>query len=325
MRVAVLLVATVSCAQPRPSAPGPLPLATEVARVRDQIQVSPLEMVFSGVRGEVQDDEPVAARNMGGVAVTVAAVELVGAEAGLFRLRLDVRLPLVLPPSGQLMAQVSFAPPAAAAPGVHRAVLQVRIGDRGEPGPPVDLAGLVIAGHRAEQEPTLAQILEALGFAVDTGGTRLHLGAGRAPIGAEVHAPRFRRARPGAVSLYPVARFSANDEVPYGIESGSPRRPQPLATVAPFRGQTLNPDLEPDGRTTFDPGEAPFGLYEASLGKTHHTDDVLNGGRHLARVYPLVGRNRAPVPDAYAVAFDEDGNGDYQDCVFVIWNVAAAP
>src|SRR3954464_5804914 len=99
MRVAVLLVATVSCAQPRPSAPGPLPLATEVARVRDQIQVSPLEMVFSVLRGEVQDDEPVAARNMGGAAVTVAAVDFEGAEAGLFRLRFPARRPLVPPPS----------------------------------------------------------------------------------------------------------------------------------------------------------------------------------------------------------------------------------
>jgi hypothetical protein len=25
------------------------------------------------------------------------------------------------------------------------------------------------------------------------------------------------------------------------------------------------------------------------------------------------------------VAFDEDGDGDYQDCVFVIWNVRPAP
>ena len=47
--------------------------------------------------------------------------------------------------------------------------------------------------------------------------------------------------------------------------------------------------------------------------------------QHAARVFPLTNRPGAHLPGGYAVAFDEDGNGDYQDCVFVIWNVAPAP
>jgi hypothetical protein len=27
------------------------------------------------------------------------------------------------------------------------------------------------------------------------------------------------------------------------------------------------------------------------------------------------------VPDAFVVAFDEDGDGDFQDHVFMLWNV----
>jgi hypothetical protein len=321
------LLAAAGCATtpppgpPAPPAPGST--AVQVERVRAALQVTPLELVMSGARGVVQEPETVGLRNTGDVPLQLDTVEIVGPDADSFRLEQGARLPLLLAPGKQLALGIRFAPPATAGPGVRRAVLRVVLGPRGDAGPPVDLAGLVTAGRTGEREPPLAQILDALGFRVDTGSPGPRLGVGSAAVGAEVLAPRFRRARPGAVSLYPVARFASNERIPYGIEVETAR--QPLGAIAANQGQTLNPELEPDGRTTFDPGDRPFGVYETTGRLTRYTADPLNGGRHSARVFPLVARTGGRLPDAYAVAFDEDGDGDYQDCVFVLWNVALAP
>jgi hypothetical protein len=154
----------------------------------------------------------------------------------------------------------------------------------------------------------------------------LRLETGAAFLGEEVRAPRFRKARPAAVSLYPVARYASDDRVPYGIHTGGvPAQTDVLGAVAAANGQTLNPDLEAEGRTTFDPADRPFTVFDMVGHRTHYTDDALNGGRHVARVYPLAGRAGGRIPHAYVIAFDEDGDGDYQDCVFVIWNVMPAP
>jgi hypothetical protein len=318
----LLLAASCATRPPPPAVPPPATGAVEVERVRAALQVTPLELVMSGARGVVQEPETVGLRNTGGEVVELAALEIVGPDADSFRLENGARLPVLIAPGKQLALGIRFAPAASAVPGVRRALLRVVLGPRGDVGPPVDLAGLVTVGRSGEQEPPLAQALDALGFRVDTGAARLRLGVGQAPVGSEVLARRFRRARAGAVSLYPVARFSSNERIPYGVELGGAR--QPLGAIAAYHGQTLNPELEPDGRTTFDPGDQPFGIYETTGRFTHHTDDALNGGRHAARVYPLVARTGGRLPDAYAVAFDEDGDGDYQDCVLVLWNVAIA-
>jgi hypothetical protein len=323
--VALLLAGSCATAPPAPPPP-PAPVGSvQVEKVRDELQVTPLELVFSGPRGAVEEEQAVGIRNTGAGPQDLVAIEVVGEQAGSFRLNLGVQLPLILRPASQLAVAVSFAPPPGAPPGVRRAGLRVRFGPRAEEGPRVDLTGLVTTGRAGDDEPPLAMVLDALGFRVDTGGTRLRIGTGAAPLGSEVRAPRFRRARASAVSLYPVARFSSNERVAYGIYKGHPPQLEPLAAVAAFHGQTLNPDLEPDGRTTFDPGPESFGVFEAVGKRTLHTDDGLDGGKHLVRVFPLANRAGAALPDAYAVAFDEDGNGDYQDCVFVIWNVTAVP
>jgi hypothetical protein len=313
--IGLLLVGCVT-APPPPAASAPA--ETTVERIREDLQLRPLEVVFSGVRGEQPPEESVALRNAGRAPLELVGMEIVGHDAELFRVGFDPQLPLILRPGDEVSAAVAFAPPVRDEPGVRRARLRVRTGPRAQLGPSVELSGLVIRGHGPDQEPTLPQILDTLGYPIEVGPSRLRLGTGAAPIGAEVRAARFRRAQPGPVSLWPVARFSSNQPVPYGIYQTDGRvfRKRPLATVAAWRGQTLNPDLEPGGQPTFDPGGEPFGVFETIGQHTRYADDRLNGGRHAVRVFPLRLR------DAYVIAFDEDGDGDYQDCVFLILNVA---
>jgi hypothetical protein len=327
VRGATALLA-VSCAtQVAPQAAAPGRPAVEVEKVREVLQVTPLELVFSGVRGEARAEENVGMRNMGTAPAELAGVEIVGPDAALFGLGAGPRMPLTLAPGAQASVTVVFSPAADAMPGVRRALLRVRVGPRAQEAPPVDLSGLVTAGRRPDQEPTLAQVVDALGFRLDAGDAGPP-GTPPLPRGGGVRSPRFRPARPGAVSVYPVARYSSDAAVAYGYYSGGvPLHRQSLATVAAGHGQTLNPELEPDGRTTFDPGSEPFGLFQSIAWRIQFTDDDLNSGpvRQAARIYPLTSRTGSRIANAYLVAFDEDGDGDYQDCVFVIWNVSAAP
>jgi hypothetical protein len=324
--------ALASCRPHPPQAPRPTPPADagpRVQKVRDDVQVTPLEAVFSGVRGEGPSEESVGIRNMGSAPVQLSAVEVVGQDATAFRLVSAPDLPVTLIPAAQVSVAVAFAPGRDAAPGVRRAMLKVLLGPAREEGPPVDLSGLVLAGRYGDKEPPLQQVLEALGFGVDVGRADLRLGTAPDPLGDEVKVARFQRARPSPISIYPVARFATADHFPYGYYAGEGApQPHPLGTVAGGdQDQKLNPDLEPDARTTFDPGPEPFGLF-VNLGRRYaYGEDRLNTGaiRHAARSYPIRTRTGARLPDAYVVAFETTGDGDYQDLVFMVWNVKPAP
>lgn len=332
VRCAALLTLTAlaACRPPAPKAPAPAkapPPGLEVKAVRENLQVTPLEAVFSGVRGEGKSEESVAVRNNGTATVELAAVEIAGKDAAVFKITAGAdKLPIRLVAGSQVSVSVAFAPPLDAQPGVHRAMLRVLLGPNREEGPPVDLSGLVMAGKGGDKEPSLQQILEALGFQVDVGAD-LKLGIDPAPLGDEVKVARFRRAHAGNISIYPVARFSANERLPYGYYSGEEGpQPHPLGAVAADQDQTLNPELEPDAQTTFDPGDQSFGIF-VNLGKRYgYTEDRMNTGpvRHTARVYALKSRTGLRIADAYAVAFESAGVPDYQDLVFIMWNVRPA-
>ena len=295
---------------------------------RVELQVTPLEAVFSGVRGEEAPEENVAIKNTGGEPLQVSAVEVVGQEAAAFKLTSRPDFPITLVPNAQVSVSVAFAPARDATPGVHRAMLKILLGPSREEGPPVDLSGLVLAGKRGDKEPPLHQVLEALGFAVDVGPGELRLGNGSESTGEEASVLRFQRARRGPISLYPVARFGSSDRLPYGYYSGDGGpEPHPLGAVAGDQDQKLNPDIEPDALTTFDPGDGAFGIF-VNLGKRYvYTEERMNTGtiRHAARLYPLKNRTGGRIPEAYAIAFELTGDGDYQDLVFVVWNVRPSP
>jgi hypothetical protein len=324
------LVVLGGCAPVRPSSPRPAAApdaGPRVQKVREDLQVTPLEAVFSAVRGEEEMEENVAIKNTGSEPLQVSAVEVVGQDAASFRLVSKPDLPITLIPNAQVSVSVAFAPPREIDPGVCRAMLKILLGPTREEGPPVDLSGLALSGKKGDKEPPLRQVLEALGFAVDVGGAELRLGTASEPLGEEAPVPRFQRARRGPISLYPVARFSSGERLPYGYYSGDGGpEPHPLGAVAADQDQKLNPDIEPDAMTTFDPGDGSFGLF-LNMGKRYtYTEERMNTGavRHAARVYPLKSRMGAAIPEAYAIAFEYTGDGDYQDLVFVIWNVKPA-
>ncbi len=339
-----LLVAALGCApaatqSPPPPVAPPRPAADEgsrVEKVREELQLAPWDLAFSAVRGTGVATETVTARNLTDEPVTVRALPVLGGDgAPPFELRSPPKLPAIVPPKGQLSVEVTFAPPASVALGVHRALLRFQTGPTPEDGPGTDLSALATVGRPGDHEPTLAEVVEALGYAVDVRSARAAGpaaapaagGAGR-PDGDEVLVPLFIRAAPSVVALNPVARFSADGPRPFGpyTVKAAGMTPQTLGTLADGQHQTLNPELDSGSNASFDPGDAVFGLWVRAGKRTVYTEDQRNSGtdKHAARVFTLHARGGAPIPNAYLVAFRDGGDDAFQDYVFVLWNVKPA-
>ncbi len=321
--------------QQSPAPPvAPRPAGSEgsrVEKVREELQLAPWDLAFSAVRGSGVATETVTARNLTDEPVTVRALPVLADGTTPFELRNPPKLPAIVPPKGQLSVEVTFAPSATVPLGVHRAVLRFQTGATPEDGPGTDLSALATLGRAGDHEPSLAEVVEALGYAVDVRSARAGgpAPAGDAhPEGDEVPVQLFTRAAPSVVAVNPVARFSADGSRPFGpyTVKADGMVPQTLATLVEGQHQTLNPDLEAGGNASFDPGDGVFGLWVRSGKRTMYTEDRRNTGadRHAARVFPLRARGGAAVPNAFLVAFRDTGDDAFQDYVFVLWNVKPA-
>jgi hypothetical protein len=245
---------------------------------------------------------------------------VVGTDAATFKILSVPLLPVILPAGKSFSFAVGFEPSANAEPGVHHARVRI-VRTEEDDGPPCDLTGLVTAGSKPSDEPTLQQILEALGYDVDVGSTARKLPATPPLLGDEIKAPVFERAKPGVVGYYLIARYSADEVSSFGYHALSEGKSaaKPIGSVSKGHSQTLNPELDADSQTNFDPGDGAFALY-LKIGKRSLSSDDRAAPR-TSRTYPLRSRGHTPVQDAYVVAFDEDGDGDFQDHVFMLWNV----
>jgi hypothetical protein len=318
---------SISCATAPPPKPpekteAPPAPAPRLEKMREPLEVLPLELFFSGVRGVAKSSESVTIRNTGDQSVAVSDLVIVGGQAATFKLSGLPALPALLRPSQSVTLSVGFAPPAEAEAGVHRARLRiVRSGE--DDGPPCDMSALVTTGTDMAGEPPLQPILETLGYASDLGPA-----ISEAKAGAEAMSGLFQHAKTGNVGLYVVARYSQDENSSYGIYSveGKKLVTKPMGSIAKGHNQTLSPELEGEGQTSFDPGETPFGIFVKLPKRTLYSEGQRNSeaAQHAMHVYPLRSRGGARVPDSLLVVVDEDGDNDFQDYVFTLVNVKPA-
>jgi hypothetical protein len=207
-------------------------------------------------------------------------------------------------------------------------------------------------------EATLGQILGALGYKLNVGKAQNNWnwnGSDPTTLGGleagtdEVAAPHFTKAGAGNVTITLAARFSPKGPLPYGWYSTTTGCPTGCTKVAAMAStadaqtsdtaRMVNPPFG-TGITSFDPGAGPFGLWVYSDQRSHlydtgtvtngdyvYSQDALNAPAnvHRFRSYPLKDAAGTAIADSYLIGIEEAGNGDYQDYVFVLGNVKAAP
>jgi hypothetical protein len=212
---------------------------------------------------------------------------------------------------------------------------------------------------QSNYEATLGQILIALGYKLNVGQAQDNWNPNTSMMAVslpgieagtdEVAAPHFVKAGAGSVTMTVVARFSPPGVLPYGwYPATSSTTMNTVGTMSMItdaqtsdKARMVYPPLQAGSATTFDPGSAAFGIWVFSDQKTEkyneggkvingdydYTEDSLNApaGVHRIKSYPLKDAGGAIIAQQYLVAVEEAGNGDYQDYVFVLGNVNAAP
>ena len=309
------------------SACGSEPLAGDTTLAGLEIAAPvPNELIFSSVKGSASPAQTITLENIGSQPLELHQLSLSGTDAAAFRLSAP-DLPLAIPPGGNAEVAVAFAPHVS---GPQSASLQIRSSDPDDGLVSIALYGLGSHGEQGVLEPPLHAIVQTLGYDVDVGGQALRLGTGARAIGDEVLAPLFEQAGAAPVTLTVVARYGPEEVFPYGFflptEAGAATSLREVGRIAAENAQELLPPLAA-GSATFDPGDQPFGIYGQAGGETQYSLDALNHGQvaHALRVYPLRDRSGNPVPNSYLIGLEEAKNGDYQDALFVLRNVRAAP
>jgi hypothetical protein len=318
------------------------------------VTASPSRFAISGVRGLANPaaTQTLQLRNAGTTPVQLTQLTLGGTNRTIFTITSPAQFPATIMPGGTLPVTLrmdtAFSQPAAPANkdmGVTflTATLTAALSTGALE---IQVYGLVAAA--ANYEATFGQILTALGYMMNVGKPQNNwnwnngnpvTSLGGVEAGTdEVAAQLFVKAGTGDVSLVPVARFSPEGAEQFGwYKPGMSAMRTTVGMMATAMSaqisngaRTIYPPLS--GGTTFDPGTTPFGIWasttpgDAMHGTMNFSQDSLNMPANLHRVKAFTLKDaNGPVPNSYMLGFEEAGNGDYQDYVFILSNVKPSP
>ena len=321
----------------------------------------PTAAILTGVRAVTTPavTQTVQLRNDGTTPVMVTALSLAGTDAAAFRIT-NVTTPFTLAGGASMPVTVEVTTTGAALPaappqnsGGTLLTATLNATSSGGGTAQATVYGLLLT--TMTHEVTLGQILTTLGIKLNVGlaqnnanpntGTVQQLPKVEAGTD-EIAAPLFRKLGAGSAKMEAVARFSPRGPMPFGwYPAGAPATRNMVATMASIadaqtsdKARMVLPPLT--GSTSFDPGTATFGLWvytdqlsqlydtggTATNGDYNYSEDAANSPAnvHRMKVYPLKNAAGVAVAGSYLVAVEEAGNGDYQDYVFILSNVAPA-
>jgi hypothetical protein len=266
-------------------------------------------------------------KNTTNKAVSIEKLVLTGDMAAAFHLSTAITFPLSIPANDSVELAFTFKPLEKA--GMHKAILEVYSPAFESGKNDVNLYGLASAGLTPEQEPPLQMILQALGYKINVGTQQNDIGMLAEPMGEEIIVSHFRSASQKAVIIKPLARYSAREDVPFGIfyEDNGQIKYLKTATLSDYYLQhhTLFPRLS-SGKTYTPSVEQAFGIFASNAKKAVYTDETLNPEmEHACRIYPLRDRAGNKLENAFILCFEEGDNSDFQDYVFLIENVIPLP
>jgi hypothetical protein len=354
-------VQPVGAVLPVASAHGPYDAIYKLPRAR---------LVFSSTWNKTTaPPENVVISNSGRAPLTVSNFTKSGASASQFQFTAPVPAKIVIPPGGSRSIGVRFVPtapvgcatdanPDRIANSNRGALLNFLTDDSTHPLGTIDMAGLVACNVEGINEPTLDQVMKAVGYYTDvipanSAGRRLGT-AGPDGHTDEIISPYFRAANAALpVTLTPIARYTLKDPIVaqrtgWFAKGANAATPCP-AGVCNIRfsfpadvGSTYvqNQKLMPvqSGSTNL-AARGVFGLFSGENREVGYSVDAFNvaltpagapssppRNLHNMRVFPAFGPGHRAIPNTYVVAVDisrvfANKNFDFQDDVFVISNV----
>jgi hypothetical protein len=191
------------------------------------------------------------------------------------------------------------------------------------------IAALLVGLAPSPPEPSLDAVLKRQGYVVDLARD-------------EVRVALFVRAGPGPMIHRPVAAWGLEKVChvgwyrPAGAASAPETTPerQELWHLAADQNKRDRPPIAPGGKTEFDPGDRPFGLWVATegfAGEVVFTEDARQAAitrfpasdRHKARVFRAHTRD-GDLTNAYLIGWEYSTNNDFQDLVTRVENVRPA-
>lgn len=224
--------------------------------------------------------------------------------------------------------------------GIKTGTLTVNTNDPDTPNILINLRGLGTAGEGGANEPSLQRVMDLFfGNGIynvgDNNANDTTFPVPPASGNDEVLLQRLQKAGSGSVTVELLANF-ANSVSPssrFGwYDPGTIGALNKLFDVGVADAQSVNPIAQ--GTTTFDPGNATFGIYgqfPAFTDRVVYSEDSLNrwesntSNRRKVRFYPLKNADGSVVPNAYVFTFEEYNLAyDQNDIIGIIRNVKAA-
>ncbi len=211
----------------------------------------------------------------------------------------------------------------------------------------VALRGIGAIGLGGSNQPSLAMILR--GYEIPTivgegANDSDYLTDGTYPnppdaSSQEVSLQTLVKAGPGSVTIQTLASFTASGTKPYTLGMYTPGNPNTADLHELFFTPTSESQsvyVQPDGATSFDPGNSQFGFYFVSnvqvKGRIGYSEDALNTwdttNDRKFRFFPMETSNGTVVPNTYVMTtteFNAPVGYDFTNIVAVVSNVKAAP
>jgi fibronectin type 3 domain-containing protein len=279
------------------------------------------------------------------LALPADGLTVTGADGSLFPIVSKPTFPLTIPVGSSITVTLAFNPASTTTLGIPTAGLQIKSNDPNNPIQTVSLRAIATSGIGGNNEPSLQRILDLYQIPDNVGTadpSKTQFTTPPLQPNDELTMPRLVKAGGGAVTITPLAVFSASITPSAGFgwyNAGTSDSLNQLFTFNSASAQTVDPT--PIGTTSFDPGSAIFGLFASfdafpdanGHARIAYSEDVFNtydtsGNNRKVRFYPMRNPDGSVVPNTFIFATEDYGvapSYDSNDVVGIISNVAAAP
>ncbi len=314
------------------------------------LSVSQSLMVFNAVKNNVASPvETLTISNTGDAPLSLNGLSVVNdpsqstQSAARFYLLNTGSAPTTLAAGGSFALQVDYT---ATAVGLDYALLDVSTSDPNNPLAQVQLHGIGTAGTGGGNQPSLERILQAYdqpnyANVGESNAASAYYPEPPAAGSDEVALQELVKAGAGPVTINVLASFTASSTKPYTLgwyNVSNPFNSQQQLFYTPA-SESQSVYVQPQGLTSFDPGNTVFGFYNPSATVkvnnvlvTGHTQDALNPwdttDPRKFRFFPLENSDGTVVPNSYIMTSTEwysPAGYDFTNLVAIVRNVTAAP